>query len=135
MIVVDASALLHALASKHLVGSRVRERIDTDIDHHAPQIVKAEVLSGLRRMALAGEVPQTRAVAISRLLADSRIETYPVEPFLTRIWHLRNHLSVYDAWYVAVAEGLDAPLVTTDVRLAKAPGIECEVDLIWQGSG
>lgn len=127
---MDASALLHALADEKSSGERVRERLDEDDDQHAPQVVKAESLSGLRRLAAAGEVTPPKAVAISHRIARAEIETYPAEAFIPRIWELRHNLSVHDAWYVALAEALEVPLVTTDGRLARTPGIVCEVELI-----
>ena len=54
------------------------------------------------------------------------IECYPFEPFAERVWELRNTLTSYDAWYVAVAEALDLPLATLDARLARAPGPKCK---------
>ena len=50
-------------------------------------------------------------------------------PFLSRIWDLRDNLTCYDAAYVALAETMEAPLVTADARLSRAPGIRCEVVL------
>jgi predicted nucleic acid-binding protein len=54
---------------------------------------------------------------------------YPHAPLAVRIWELRENLTAYDATYVALAEVLDAPMVTMDVRLAQAPGIRAEVEL------
>ena len=52
-----------------------------------------------------------------------------------RVWELRDNLSAYDASYVALAEALQIPLVTTDARLARAPGIRCEVEVSGRLSG
>ena len=54
---------------------------------------------------------------------------YAHEPLLGRAWELRNALSIPDAVYVALAEALEAPLVTCDGRLARAPGIHATVEL------
>jgi len=54
---------------------------------------------------------------------------YPHAPLADRIWELRENLTAYDATYVALAEVLDAPLVTMDARLARAPGVRAEVEL------
>jgi predicted nucleic acid-binding protein len=49
---------------------------------------------------------------------------------MRRIWDLRDNLSAYDASYVALAESLDTVLLTGDERLARAPAIRCEVELL-----
>ncbi len=56
-----------------------------------------------------------------------RIRRYPSTRLLERIFELRNNLTPYDAAYVALAEALDAPLVTTDRRLATATGHTAEI--------
>ena len=55
------------------------------------------------------------------------LELWPYEPVAERVWDLRHNLSTYDGWYVALAELLEAPLATADLRLARAPGLRCEV--------
>ena len=64
----------------------------------------------------------------SRLdLLGRDISLYPFAPFADRVWELRRNLTSYDAWYVAIAEFLDCPLVTLDRRLARAPGLSCRI--------
>lgn len=58
------------------------------------------------------------------------IVAYPIEPLAGRVWELRSSVSVYDAWYVALAERLSTDLVTTDHRLAGANGLRCSIDLV-----
>lgn len=130
MIVLDASALLDALVSSDGHGDRARDRLERDLDHHAPHIVKAEAVSGLRKLTATGEVAERQGSRLIRQIMDLRIDTYPIEGFIPRIWALRANLTVYDAWYAALAEALEIPLVTTDHRLAHAPGINCDVELI-----
>lgn len=130
MIVLDASALLDALVRSDSHGDRARDRLERDLDHHAPHIVKAEALSGLRKLTARGEVAKRRSSPLIRQIMDLHIDTYPIEGLMPRIWALRANLTVYDAWYVALAEALEIPLVTTDHRLASAPGIDCDVELI-----
>lgn len=45
------------------------------------------------------------------------------------MWELRENLTAYDAAYVALAETLDAPLITKDARLAHASGHRATVEL------
>lgn len=130
MIVLDASVLLDALVRSDGHGDRARDRLERDLDHHAPHIVKAEAVSGLRKLTAKGEVAERQCSPLIRQIMDLHIDTYPIEGFIPRIWALRANLTVYDAWYVALAEVLEIPLVTTDHRLARAPGIDCDVDLI-----
>lgn len=127
---VDASALLDSLARRDPFGGRVRERLEGERDQHAPQVLKAEALSGLRKLSATGEVTEEGAASITTKVRILQITTHPIEAFIPRMWALRHNLSVYDAWYIALAETLEAPLVTTDGRLARSPGIRCEVDLI-----
>jgi len=87
------------------------------------------VLDALRRLSLRGTVSPERArLALSRL-RDTQLVRYPHATFIDRIWSLKNNLTAYDAAYVALAEALDAPLVTMDARLAQAPGIRAAVEV------
>jgi len=63
-------------------------------------------------------------------LLDLPLTRYPHEPLLERIWALRNNLTAYDAAYVALAEALDAPLVTCDGRMASAAGHHAAVEVV-----
>lgn len=130
MIVVDASVILSALTEEGAVGENAMRRLADDSNQHSPQIVKAEALSGLRRMAAHGNVTLERATNLTRQIERLQIDTYPVDALVHRVWELRHNLSVYDAWYVALAEALDTTLVTTDGRLARSPSVTCDVDLI-----
>lgn len=58
-------------------------------------------------------------------LTDLPVMLHPYPPFASRVWELRNNVSAYDAWYVALAESLEAPLVTLDRRLMRATGPRC----------
>lgn len=63
-------------------------------------------------------------------LADLPLNRYPHDIFLGRIWALRRNLTAYDAAYLALAEALDAPLVTRDAALARAPGHHARVEVV-----
>ena len=73
--------------------------------------------------------PAAAGVALGWCL-DLPITLHPAEPFLHRMWELRHNVTPYDAWYVALAEALDAPLLTTDARLARSIGIRCEIVVV-----
>ena len=116
MIVVDASALLEALLrtpAAEAVGRRLFAPRQT---LHAPHLIDVEVAQVVRRYAMAGEIDEGRGRAALEDLADLPLRRYPHDFLLSRVWDLRNDLTAYDAVYVALAEALDAPLLTRDQR-------------------
>jgi predicted nucleic acid-binding protein len=130
VIVLDASALLEFLLQTPL-GTRVEARMFRDEDEfHSPHLVDAEVTQGLRRLVRAGEVSPDRAAEAIADLADLDLHRHPHVDLLTRVWKLRENVTAYDAMYVALAEALDAPIVTCDRPLAKAPGHRARIEAI-----
>jgi predicted nucleic acid-binding protein len=89
-----------------------------------------EVASVLRRAALAGRLDDRRAGQALADLDALPLRRAPHVPLLPRIWELHRNVTVYDAAYIALAEALDVPLVTSDQRLGRAPGARCEVELV-----
>ncbi len=130
MTVVDASVVVDALVSAGPPGDEARERLGSLETLHAPAILRAEVVSALCRMTLAGVLGVTRAEAALTRALQLRVVEYPFEPFAARTWELRDAMTIYDAWYVATAEALDASLLTSDARLGRVPGLRCTVDVI-----
>jgi predicted nucleic acid-binding protein len=118
VIVVDASALIEALL-RTSSAEAVEERLFGET-LHAPHLLDVEVTQVVRRYAIAGEVGAERGRAALTDLVEFPIRRYPHDFLLPRVWELRNNLSAYDAIYVALAEALDAPLLTCDRRLATA---------------
>ena len=98
-----------------------------DEDLVCPELALAEAGNILRRMELAGQLSHVEAAAAYDELFDIDIVLYPFTPFAERIWELRNNLTIYDAWYVALAEALDCSLVTLDRRLSRASGPTCAI--------
>ncbi len=129
MIVLDASAavdlLLQIQPNASLIGARLGRPGET---LHAPAIFDAEVLHALRRFSLRKLLSPSRARQAFEDLADLRITRYPYVHLLGRMWALKENLSAFDAAYIALAEALDAPLVTTDARLAGAPRHRAKVE-------
>ena len=129
MIVLDASAAIDWLLQTP-AGRRIEQRIYSRNESlHAPHVFDLEVTQALRRLAQAGTVSARRAEEAIQDLLDLRIARYPHFVLLPRIWQYRHNLSAYDAAYVALAEDLDAPLLTRDSRLAGAPGHVARIEL------
>ena len=130
MIVVDASALLEFLLQTPL-GTRVEARLFRDHDElHSPHLADVEVTQGLRRLVRTGEVSPDRAADVMADLADFDLHRHPHLDLLTRAWKLRDNISAYDAMYVALAEAIEATMVTCDSPLAKAPGHHARIEVI-----
>ncbi len=130
MIVVDASALLEFLLQTPL-GARVEARLVREHEPwHAPHLLDVEVTHALRRLARDGEVPPGRALEAITDLADLDLHRHAHTDLVPRAWTLRQNITGYDAMYVALAEALDAPLVTCDVPLARAPGHRARIEVI-----
>jgi predicted nucleic acid-binding protein len=129
VLVVDASALVVALSDDGPDGDLVRRRLRGE-SLAAPELVDLEVVSVLRKQLAIGALDDRRAGLALTDLADLPLRRVPHLPLLARCWQLRDNLTVYDAAYVALAEVLDAPLVTADSRLGRAPGTTCQIDVL-----
>ncbi|MEM9558564.1 MAG: type II toxin-antitoxin system VapC family toxin [Acidobacteriota bacterium] len=129
MIVVDASAMIEVLLITS-AGLRLEKRVFADgMSLHAPQLLDLEIAQVLRRFTAAGCLTGERARQALDDLTVLGIQRWPHEPLLPRVWQLRGNLSAYDAAYVALAEALDAPLLTGDRRVAAAPGHGATIEL------
>jgi predicted nucleic acid-binding protein len=130
MIVLDASAVLELLLNT-VGGEQVRDRIaHPDESLHSPHLLGVEVTQVLRRYVATGSISADIAVAALEDLAALDIARYAHEPLLGRAWELRDNVTAYDAVYLALAEVLDAPLLTFDRRLASSPGHDASVELL-----
>lgn len=128
MIVVDASVVLDLL-----LGTKRADAVDERLakegrDWHAPHLLDLEVAQVLRRYVRTGEVKDERGLEVISDLERLPIFRYPHHVLLPRIWDLRDNATVYDAAYLALAEALDAPLLTGDRRLASVPGHAARVE-------
>jgi len=129
VIVVHASALLEFLLQTPL-GTRVEARLFRDQDEfHSPHLADVDVTQGLRRL-VPGELSPDRAADAIADLADFDLHRHPHFDLLTRAWKLRENVTACDAMYVALPEALDAPIVTCDTPLAKAPGHRVHIEVI-----
>lgn len=122
-VVVDASVVVAALIDNGAAGRWAESLLTSDLA--APHLLHVEVANVLRRASGAEEITDDVASLAHADLADLRVELVPYATVGDRIWELRHNLTTYDAWYVAAAELLDAPLATLDHRLVAAPGPTC----------
>ena len=124
--VVDASVVVAALVDSGADGRWAEEQL-LAAAAWAPELMPVETTNVLRRLEAASVIdPVTSGLAFRDLLRLAW-RSVGFEPCAQRIWELRGNLTAYDAWYVAAAELLGVPLVTLDERLARAPGLRCEV--------
>ena len=130
MIVLDASAAVELLLRLPLADAVAARIADPDVGVHAPHLLAVEVAQVVRRYVERSEVGPARGAEALADLADLDVVRHPHEPLLPVVWRLRANLTAYDAVYVALAEALDAPLVTLDARLAAAPGNAAAIDLV-----
>lgn len=129
MIVVDASALIELLL-RTPAAEAVEERLfDAGHSLHAPHLLDVEVAQVIRRYEAIGEIDHQRGREALADLGDFPLRRYPHGFLLPRAWELRSNLTAYDAVYVALAEALDAPLLTRDRRLAAAAGRHIRIEL------
>ncbi|MDJ0955022.1 MAG: type II toxin-antitoxin system VapC family toxin [Acidimicrobiia bacterium] len=125
MIVLDASAFIDAVDGRAEVAARLE-----GADIHAPHLLDVEVASALRRLTGTGRLSESRAETILDVLEQADIKRHPHRPLLRSVWALRGRLTADDATYVALAAVLEAPLITTDRKLASLPGLPCEVEAL-----
>ncbi|MBV8529055.1 MAG: type II toxin-antitoxin system VapC family toxin [Candidatus Dormibacteraeota bacterium] len=125
--VIDASVFVEALVVTGPSGDVARAELRTSAVLEVPAIFGAEAASALRRMVMRGELNAVRASTGLDQIRRVRAVRHPFEPFARRTWELHDNLTVYDAWYVALAESLGTDLVTTDARIVSAPGTRCRI--------
>ena len=125
MVVIDASVLMEAL----LVAGPARQRL-ASTNLQAPELIDAELLSVLRQLVLADKLQEGHALQALATAQRLGLRRHSSRSLWPRAWELRTNLSTYDALYVALAERLNAPLLTADTRLARAPGLRCPVEVL-----
>lgn len=130
MIVLDASAALEFLLRSER-GERIADRIAPASETlHAPHLIDVEVARVVGRLVRTGDMDATRgAEALSDLRALDLVR-YPHDILLERMWELRDNCTAYDSAYVALAEALAAPLLTTDATLAAIPALSIRFEVL-----
>lgn len=125
-IVVDASVVVRLLVNRP-TDDALRQRFSAPRALHAPQLIDAEVTSAVRGLLLGGKIDLPRATEMLADFTALRITRYPMRPHLGRVLELRNNLTAYDAFYVALAETLRIPLLTQDSKFSRATGHHAEL--------
>lgn len=123
-VVVDCSALYDHMVMD--VGADLQSVLSRHT-WHAPQLIDYEFLATLRRHVSQKLLPSSDATERLDYFSALDIERHSVELLRHRIWALRHNFSTYDASYVALAAALGIPLVTSDLRLARAASAHCDV--------
>ncbi len=96
-----------------------------------PHLLDSEVTNVLRRLVLRGDLTAEQGDAAIARFVQLELERFPADWLRARMWGLREDLTAYDATYVALAEAVGATaLLTTDARLAGAPGLRCTVRVV-----
>ena len=130
MIVLDASIVVELLLQTP-DAQRIDRRVFAASEPlHAPHLLDVEVAQVLRRYAGRRVLTAARGLAALRILDEFPITRHAHRPLFSRVWSLRANLTAYDATYVALAEVLDATLLTRDPRLATAPGHRAQVEVV-----
>jgi predicted nucleic acid-binding protein len=129
MIVVDASVLATALGDDGAEGRRARRRLSGE-QLAAPEVIDLEVISVWRRLGRAGRLPPDRAAQAVADLEALPLERVSHKHLIRQCWDMRDNVRAYDAAYIAVAEIIEATLLTADERLANAPVGRCRVELL-----
>ncbi|MGH2711904.1 MAG: type II toxin-antitoxin system VapC family toxin [Actinomycetota bacterium] len=130
LIVVDSSAVVHAVAIDSELGELARERLERDGDLRAPHLLDLELVSALRRMEANDEITDSRASAALDVFSLMSLRRYSHGPLLDRVWELRANVKSYDAAYIALAEALECTLVTRDIALSKIRSVRCPVEVL-----
>ncbi|WP_410870352.1 type II toxin-antitoxin system VapC family toxin [Nocardia sp. A7] len=132
---VDASVFAHALLNPDPLGDSCREALEADDRWIAPQHWTVEVLSVIRRFTRAGTISTEQAARAVTAVEKLDPEVPVTRVLVRRIWDLHDNLTAYDAAYVAAAEAYGCELLTTDSRLANAPGVNCAVRVLTAPAG
>jgi predicted nucleic acid-binding protein len=122
MIVTDASVIVRGLedegaARRFLMADAVQ----------IPHLADSEIVQAFRGLVRGGRLSAEHAEASLLVWLRLGVARHPVVALQPRVWDLRDSLSAYDATYVALAEALECPLATADLRLTRAAGPRCEI--------
>ena len=129
VLVTDASVVVD------LLGRFAAEPIETALFSGAsqlvaPELLDIEVLHTLRKLETTEAIPASRRAYILDDFRALPIRRFRHAALWQDVWRLRRNLTAYDASYVALARQLDATLVTRDERIARAPDVGIDVEVV-----
>jgi predicted nucleic acid-binding protein len=127
-VVVDASLVIRLLSNRP-ADEFLRRRLTGLPTLHSPQLIDAEVASGVRGLLLGRKVEGVRGEEMLDDFASLRIRRHPMLPHQRRVIELRHNLTAYDAFYVALAESLGMPLLTGDAKLVMSTGHTADIQI------
>lgn len=127
MIVVDASAIAHALVDADVNPELLVVLGEQELA--APHLIDFEVASAIRGHVIAGKLTPERGADAITDFSDLHIHRYAGLALLGEMWRIRENFTCYDAAYVALAGALDKPLVTLDAKLADASRLGVDVQV------
>jgi predicted nucleic acid-binding protein len=130
LIIIDASALLEILLRTPRADSLMARALDPTERLHAPHLLDIEIAQVLRRLVQRKELILSRAEQAFEDLSAIVVERHEHRPLVPRIWQLRDAMTAYDGAYIALAEALDAPLLTCDGKLAGASGHHAKIEWV-----
>lgn len=128
-LVVDASLIVRLLLNDD-VGDLLRRRLMPPRTLNAPHLIDAEVTSAIRGLILGGKISGQRGTQMRADFQDLGIVRHVMTPMVPRVLELRNNLTAYDAFYVVLAEALDCPLYTADVKFQGSVGHGAEINVV-----
>lgn len=120
MSVLDSSAVFEYLLGRAPPEIRALLKDPSQPPPCAPSNLVFEIVSAMRRAEHRGELETRRAEAAVTDLGSMAVELFPTMGLREQAWALRHNFSAGDAMFVALAERLDEPLITTDRSLALA---------------
>jgi predicted nucleic acid-binding protein len=126
VIVVDACVWVDSLTHDGDLGEWARDQIDQDTHCLVSEHTRIEVANSIRGKVSRGTISPRRGRDAIDVLGLMEMDVVPTVGLLSRVWELYSNVTAYDAAYVAIAERIGCPLVTTDLKLVGAPGPTCE---------
>jgi predicted nucleic acid-binding protein len=128
VIVLDASAAVELVLATP-PGAAVAQRLRGETVH-TPAHFDVEVIGAIRRAVVRQLISDHEGLVAVADFQSLPLRRWPTKPFVQRGYQLRSTHTVADGVYVALAEGLAAPLITCDGRLAQSHGHSAEIELI-----